>query len=136
MLREMGFLGILRVNPAIISALVFCSMVMLWVFLERAWFYVLYAGWDQKFWEKLKGMVQSGRLHEARSLCVSTKNVFARVFYTAVNSTHLTRADNEDAVMIEKENTCEELRKRLGVFATFSFIAPHSCRRKGTRARS
>jgi biopolymer transport protein ExbB/TolQ len=124
MLMEMGFRGIIKVNPVIISTLLVFSAIMLGFLLERAWFYLAYAGWDEKFWQKLRAAVQAGRLHEARTMCSQSSNVFAKVFYTALSSTHLTRADNEDLVQVEKENMQEKLRSRLGIFATFSFIAP------------
>src|SRR4051794_20689472 len=113
MLRELGFAGIFKVNPAIISVLLVFSVLLMTFFIERAWTFLLYAGWSEEFWRRLKASVQSGRLHEARSMCSQSKNVFARVLHTVISSTHLTRADNEDLTQIEKENTLEKLRKRL-----------------------
>lgn len=124
MLQEMGFIGILKVNPAIILTLLACSVVMFFVLLERTWTYLSIGGWDEKFWQRLRNAVHAGRLHEARAMCADRKNIFARVFYTVINSTHLNRFDNEDMVQIMKENMQEEMRKWLGVFATLSFIAP------------
>lgn len=124
MLKELGFMGIFMVNPAIISTLLLFSVLLLTFFLERSWFFAMHAGWSQEFWHKLKACVRAGRLHEARSLCNQSKNIYAKVFHTAISNTHLTRADNEDMVQIEKENVEEQLRKRLGVFSTLSFISP------------
>lgn len=124
MLRELGFWGIFHVNPAIIGLMLGCSVVLLTFVLERMWYFLLYAGWNDEFWQKLKASIQGGRLHEARSMCAQSKNVFAKVFHVAISSTHLTRADNEDLVQIEKENNLEKLRKRLGIFSTLSFISP------------
>jgi biopolymer transport protein ExbB len=124
MLKELGFMGILKVNPAIISTLMFMSILLLTFVLERAWYFLVYAGWSDDFWNKLKTAVQSGRMHEARVLCSQSKNLFAQTFYSIINSTHLMRADNEDLVQIAKENALEKLRKRLGLFSTLSFISP------------
>jgi biopolymer transport protein ExbB len=124
MLMEMGFMGILKVNPAIIITLLVFSVIMLAFFLERGWVYLKLGSWNNKFWEKLRNAVQAGRLHEARAMCSQSENVYAKVFFTAISNTHLTRADNEDMVQIAKEHGQEVLRKRLGIFATFSFVSP------------
>jgi biopolymer transport protein ExbB len=124
MLRELGFLGIIKVNPAIISTLLFFSILLLTCLLERGIFFIGNAGWSDEFWHRLKAAVQAGRLHEARTLCAQKKNVFAETFLVAVSSTHLTRADNQDMVQIARENALEKLRRRLGVFSTLSFISP------------
>lgn len=124
MLKELGFMGILKVNPAIISTLLFFSVMLLAFILERAWYYLAFAGWSDEFWHKLKASVAAGRLHEARTLCSQSKNVFAEVFHVVLSSTHLNRADNEDLVQIAKENAMEKLKKRLGLFSTLSFISP------------
>ncbi|MCB4756860.1 MAG: MotA/TolQ/ExbB proton channel family protein [Elusimicrobia bacterium] len=123
MLTEMGFMGIIKVNPAIIITLLFFSVLMMTVFIDRLIVFVGIGRWHQAFWEKLKNAVQAGRLHEARTMCQSN-NIYARVFHTAINATHLSRTDNDDLVQITKENMQEKLRKRLGFFATFSFISP------------
>jgi biopolymer transport protein ExbB len=124
MLKELGFIGILNVNPAIISTLLIFSILLLTFVLERAWYFLFYAGWSDEFWHRLKAAVAGGRLHEARTLCSQSKNLFADVFHVVLNSTHLVRADNEDLVNIAKENALEKLRKRLGLFSTLSFISP------------
>lgn len=124
MLREMGFIGIVQVNPGIIISLLVLSVFLMAFFLERSWYYMTAGRWRPSFWQKLRAAVQAGRLHDARNMCADSKNVFSRVFYVAISSTHLSRADNEDLVQIEKENMQEALRKRLGLFATLAFIAP------------
>lgn len=124
MLRELGFMGILRVNPAIISTLLLFSVLLVTFILERFWFYMAYAGWSEDFWNRLKNTVKAGRLHEARNMCAQSKNVFSQVFLVAISSTHLVRADNEDLVQIAKENALEKFRRRLGLFSTLSFISP------------
>jgi len=124
MLMEMGFIGIIKVNPGIIITLLVFSVLMLTVLLDRTIVFIRIATWSQSFWEKMKSMVASGRLHEARTMCANSPNIYARVFHTAISSTHLTRVDNEDLVQITKENMQEKLRKRLGVFATLSFVCP------------
>jgi biopolymer transport protein ExbB len=124
MLRELGFMGILKVNPAIISTLLFFSVLLMAFLIERAWTFLVHAGWSDEFWHRLKASVQSGRLHEARAMCSQSRNVFAQVFHVAISSTHLTRADNEDLVQIAKDNQLDKLRARLGLFSTFSFISP------------
>ncbi|MCG3205861.1 MAG: hypothetical protein KCHDKBKB_02584 [Elusimicrobia bacterium] len=124
MLKELGFMGILKVNPAIISTLLFFSILMLTFLVERLWFYMSYSGWSDDFWQKIKTNVSSGRLHDARTMCAASKNVYAQVFLIAISSTHLSRADNEDLVQIAKENQLEKLRSRLGIFSTLSFISP------------
>lgn len=124
MLKELGFMGIFMVNPAIIGLLLFFSLLMVTFLVERLWFYFSYAGWSDEFWKRLKSTVSSGRLHDARSMCAASKNVFAQTFLVAISSTHLSRADNEDMVQIAKETQLELLRKRLGLFSTLSFISP------------
>jgi biopolymer transport protein ExbB len=124
MLKELGFIGIWNVNPAIISTLLIFSILMLTFLLERFWFYSARAGWSEAFWQRLKSTIQAGRLHEARAMCAQTKNIYAQVFLIAIGSTHLTRADNEDLVQIAKENQMEALRSKLGLFSTLSFISP------------
>jgi biopolymer transport protein ExbB len=121
---EMGFKELFMINPVIISVMIVFSTLLLAFVLERGYTFISYAGWSQSFYLRIKAAVQAGRLHEARSLCAQSKNVFARVFYVALSSTHLTRADNEDLVQIEKEAAQEMLRKRLGLMATLSFISP------------
>lgn len=124
MLKELGFIGIWSVNPAIISTLLLFSILMVTFALERIWFYSARARWDEGFWQRLKSTIQAGRLHEARAMCAQTKNIYAQVFLIAIGSTHLTRADNEDLVQIAKENQLELLRNKLGLFSTLSFISP------------
>ena len=98
MLKELGFIGIWNVNPAIISTLLIFSILMVTFLLERLWFYTARANWSESFWQRLKSTIQAGRLHEARAMCAQTKNIYAQVFLIAISSTHLTRADNEDLV--------------------------------------
>ena len=124
MLKELGFIGIFMVNPLIIGTLLAFSIVLMTFLLERIWTYMRRAGWSEEFWQKVRSSVQAGRLHDARTLCDRTDNVFARVFHTAITSSHLNRADNEDMVQIAKDNELEKLRKRLGLFSTLSFISP------------
>lgn len=124
MLKELGFIGIFKVNPAIISTLLVFSILLLTFLVERAFYYLAYAGWNEDFWRKLKSAVHAGRLHDARAMCAQSKNIYAQVFHVAISSTHLTRADNEDLVQIAKENALEKLRRRLGLFSTLSFISP------------
>jgi biopolymer transport protein ExbB len=124
MLREMGFMGIFMVNPAIISTLLVFSILLMAFFFERTWYFMTHAGWDEAFWRKLKACVTAGRFHEARTMCDQNKNLFARVFFVALNSSQMSKYDNEDLVQIERENSQELLRKRLGLFATLSFISP------------
>lgn len=124
MLKELGFIGIFKVNPAIISTLLFFSILLLTFLAERFWFYMSRAGWSEEFWQRLKNNVSSGRLHDARTMCATSQNVFAQTFLVAISSTHLSRADNEDMVQIAKEGQLELLRKRLGLFSTLSFISP------------
>lgn len=124
MLSELGLIGIIKINPAIVLTMIGLSILLLTFLLERFWCFILYGGWSQSFWNQLKSAVQSGRLHDARTMCANSKNVFARVFYVIISSTHLSREDNEDLAQIEKENAQETLRKRLGMFATLSFISP------------
>lgn len=124
MLKELGFIGILKVNPAIISTLLFFSILLMTFLAERFWFYMSHANWNEEFWQRLKSNVNSGRLHDARSMCAASKNVYAQTFLAAISATHLSRADNEDMVQIAKEGQLELLRKRLGLFSTLSFISP------------
>jgi len=124
MLKQLGFMGIFHVNPAIISILLFFSVLLVTFLMERMWYFLLYAGWSQDVWNQLTSAIRSGRLYEARGLCSQGKNIFTQVFHTAISSTHLSRADNEDLVQIAKENAIERLRRRLGLFSTFSFISP------------
>ncbi len=124
MLKELGFMGILKVNPAIITTLLFFSVLLMTFLLERLWFFMAHTGWSEEFWHRVKNSVASGRLHDARNLCAQSNNVFAQTFLVAISSTHLSRADNEDLVQIAKESQIERLRKRLGLFSTLSFISP------------
>ncbi|MFN0118217.1 MAG: MotA/TolQ/ExbB proton channel family protein [Elusimicrobiota bacterium] len=124
MLRELGFIGIFKVNPLIIGTLMFFSFLMVAFLVERVWYYLSHANWSEEFWKRLKASVQSGHIHEARTMCVQSNNVYAQVFATVLNSTHLDRKDNEELAQISRENQLERLRKRLGLFSTFSFISP------------
>lgn len=124
MLQELGFWGIVRINPAIVLLMLGLSILLVTIFLERTYTFITKAAWSDDFWNELKSVVQSGRLHDARSLCTNSDNVFSKVFFTVISSTHLSRADNEDLAQIEKESQQEILRKRLGFFATLAFISP------------
>jgi biopolymer transport protein ExbB len=124
MFMEMGFQGIMNTNPAIMWTLFVFSVLLLGAVLERAFYYLAYGGWSDAFWKKVSQTVKKGLYHEARTICERSSNVFAQVFRVAVESSHLSRADNEDMVQIAKENMQERLRKRLGLFSTLSFISP------------
>lgn len=124
MFMELGFWGVMKTNPAIMWTLMCFSILVVAFLIERAWVFFIYASWSENFWKKIKQSVARGRLHEARELCGRSKNVFSKVFETVVSNSHLTRADNEDLVQVEKENQQEMLRRRLGLFSTLSFISP------------
>ena len=124
MLTELGFRGIIAINPPIVLTMLFLSILLVTVLLERIWTFLSSARWKESLWKQITDDIRSGRLHDARTLCVNKSNVYARVFYSIINSTNLSRADNEDLAQIEKENQQERLRKRLGLFATLAFVSP------------
>lgn len=124
MLMEMGFRGVIATSPAIMITLLIFSVLLTAFVFERGLCFLLHGGWSDAFWKRLKACVQAGRMHEARSMCEKNRNIFAQVFHTAIGNAHLSRVDNEDLTQIAKENEQERLRKRLGLFATLSFISP------------
>ncbi len=72
MVMGMGFKEVVAINPAIVLSMLFLSILLVGILLERAWTFLSEAGWSDGFWNQLKNIVQSGRLHDARTMCAST----------------------------------------------------------------
>jgi biopolymer transport protein ExbB len=75
-------------------------------------------------WERIIGLVREKRLRDAIALCEVSSGVFAKIFKAGLEGSLVSRLDAEDGMVIEKEESQEILRKRVGLFGTISFISP------------
>lgn len=123
-MMQMGFKEWFMVNPPIISTILVFSVLLAAFTLERMWVFRVEAKFPKELWDRLVGLVRERKLRDAMALCEGTPGVFARVFRAGLEGALVSRLDAEDAMVIEKEEGQEILRKRVGLFGTISFISP------------
>jgi biopolymer transport protein ExbB len=114
----------MKSSPAIMGTLLLFSILIVAYTFERWWVFHREARLGRKFWDELSGLVRAGNLGEAVALCGRTGGVFARIFAEGIQGAQVSRNDAEDAMMIQKEEGQELLRRRLGIFGTLSFVSP------------
>ncbi|MFH1378809.1 MAG: MotA/TolQ/ExbB proton channel family protein [bacterium] len=123
-MMHLGFVEFVKTSPMVIGVLIFFSVMMVAYAIERWWVFKSKARFDEQFWQRITNFVLQDRLKDAISLCEVTKNVYAEIFRAGIDASQFSRQDAEDSMVIQKEECQEELRKRLGLFGTFSFISP------------
>lgn len=121
---HLGLKEFVMTSPYVISTLMFFSVMMIAYAIERWWVFKTRGTFDQEFWQRISNFVIQGRLKDAVSLCEVTPTVYAEIFRAGIETSKFSRADSEDSMVIQKEECQEELRKRLGLFGTLSFISP------------
>jgi biopolymer transport protein ExbB len=121
---QMGFREFVMTSPFVICTLLFFSVIMLAFALERIWFFVSEGKFDPRFWQRVAGVIRQGRVKEALALCEATGGLYAKLYKAGIESSHLSRTDVEDILIVKREEAQEALRRRLSVFGTFSFISP------------
>jgi biopolymer transport protein ExbB len=120
----MGFKEWFMVNPPIISTILVFSALLVAFTLERFWVFSREAKFPRELWERIIGLVREKRLRDAIALCEVSSGVFAKIFKAGLEGSLVSRLDAEDGMVIEKEESQEILRKRVGLFGTISFISP------------
>lgn len=123
-MSQMGFLEWYNVNPPIITTILVFSILVVAFTLERFWVFRKEAKFPRELWDRILGLIREKRLRDAIALCEVSSGVFARVFKAGLEGSLVSRLDAEDAMVIEKEEGQEVLRKRVGLFGTISFISP------------
>ncbi len=121
---HLGFKGLFLISPYVIGTLTFFSVMMIAYSIERWLEFKNEGKFDQGFWQRISSFVLQNRLKDAISLCEVTRGVFAKIFKAGIEASQFSRQDSEDSMVIQKEECQEELRKRLGLFGTLSFVSP------------
>lgn len=121
---HLGFKGLFMTSPYVIGVLLFFSVMMLAYAVERWWVFKHHGTFDEHFWQRINNFVLQSRLKDAISLCEVTPGVFAQIFKSGIEAAQFSRQDAEDSMVIQKEECQEDLRKRLGLFGTLSFVSP------------
>jgi len=121
---HLGFWGLMQTSPGVMWTIFIFSVLMTAYAIERWWVYNREGRFDHRFWQRITAFILQNRMKDAISLCEVSPGVFPRIFKAAIEASQFSRQDAEDSMVIQKEECQEELRKRLGVFGTISFISP------------
>lgn len=121
---HLGFKGLFMTSPYVIGVLLFFSVMMVAYAIERWWVFKNNGTFNEQFWQRINNFVLQNRLKDAISLCEVTSGVFAQMFKSGIEAAQFSRQDSEDSMVIQKEECQEDLRKRLGLFGTLSFVSP------------
>lgn len=121
---HLGFKGIFMTSPWVISVLLVFSILMVAYAIERWWVFRAEGTFDEQYWQRTSSFILQNRIKDAISLCEVTQGVYAKIFKAGIEAAQFSRQDSEDSMVIQKEECQEMLRRRLGLFGTFSFISP------------
>lgn len=123
-MMQMGFKEWFMVNPPIITTILVMSVLVLAFSIERWIVFSRQTRFPRRIWNKVVELVLAQRIQDAIGVLENAGGLYARVFKACLEGALLSRVDAEDAMVIEKEDAQELLRRRVGLFGTVSFIAP------------
>ncbi|MFH1282209.1 MAG: MotA/TolQ/ExbB proton channel family protein [bacterium] len=121
---NLGFKAFFMSSPIIMGILLVCSVGVVWFGLERFIYFAANSRFPKSLWKKLIPLVRDGKIQDAISVCSNNDSPYSRIFLAGLEKAHLSRADVEDSMTVQKEEVQELFRKRLGIFGTLSFVSP------------
>jgi len=101
-----------------------CSLVAMWVFIERFWSFRRASVNAAEFTAGIRNLVQNKRITEAITLCTETPGPVAAVLRTALLSHGLSKEEIEEAIERAARYELPRLEHNLAVIATLARVAP------------
>lgn len=123
-MHELTFIEMMKIS-LVMPVLLFLSVVLVFVFLERLIFYARMASIDGHLFKRIKDMVLAGRFQDAAHIASSGRGLVAQALEALLNASHSKkRADMDNILTLYFQRTQSLLGRRLGLFGTLSFISP------------
>ncbi len=123
-MKELSFWGILQIS-LVMPVLLFLSVVMMGVFIERVLFFARMGRIDPVLFKNIKEYVVGGKLKEAETLAGQGRGLIAEGLKAVLTASHSKdRAEMDHVLTLYFQRTQSLLTRRLGVFGTISFISP------------
>jgi biopolymer transport protein ExbB len=124
----LGLKDIWLSSPAIMTVLFACSILMIATAIERWWCYSRDGNLEQRLWTTIKRFMVAKDL---KSAGVQVKYGHSRiaialreVFQMMIEKPHGWEENAQDIWHLRRDESTEQLRRRLVVFGTLSFVTP------------
>ncbi len=101
-----------------------CSLVALWVFIERFWHFRRASINAAEFTAGIRNLIRNKRITESITLCTETPGPVAAVLRTALLSHGLARTKIEEAIERAARYELPRLEHNLAVLATLARVTP------------
>lgn len=123
-MKELSFWGIVQIS-LVMPVLLFLSVVMVGVFIERVLFFARMANIDPILFKNIKEYLVGGKLKEAEAMAGQGKGLIAEALQAVLAASHSKdRSEMDHVLTLYFQRTQSLLTRRLGVFGTLSFISP------------
>jgi biopolymer transport protein ExbB len=122
--QKISFLQLFKEGGVLMIPLLLCSLLLVYVFVER-WMAINKASGDDKlFMPLIKERILSNNLAEARSLCNSNNSAVARIIEKGINRTGKPIDQIERAMEATGKLEVYKMEKNLSILSTLAGIAP------------
>ncbi|NCX96435.1 MAG: MotA/TolQ/ExbB proton channel family protein [Chitinophagia bacterium] len=122
--EEISLIHLIQEGGVLMIPLLFCSLIMVYVFIERWMFLRKAIAGEDTFMARLKEEIKRGDLSGAKLTCKNTPALLARIIEKALNSI----GKPIDAIEKSMENTGKfqvyAMEKNLSILSTITAIAP------------
>ncbi len=123
-MHEMTFMEMVKISW-VIPIMIFLSVLLIMVFLERVIFYWNNAQVDAGLFKKIKNAILAGKIDEAKQLAASAKGLVAQAMEAIIIATQGKNKEHLDSILaLYYQRVQSLLSRRLGLFGTLSFISP------------
>ena len=122
--QKISLLQLLKEGGLLMIPLLLCSLVMVYVFIERWMAIKKTSGDDKLFMPLVRERILSNNLAEARSLCISNNSAVARIIEKGINRTGKPIDQIERAMEATGKLEVYKMEKNLSVLSSLVVIAP------------
>jgi len=122
--QKISLLQLLKEGGLLMIPLLLCSLVMVYVFIERWMAIKKTSGDDKLFMPLVRERILSNNLAEARSLCISNNSAVARIIEKGINRTGKPIDQIERAMEATGKLEVYKMEKNLSVLSSLVIIAP------------
>jgi biopolymer transport protein ExbB len=123
-MHEMTFMEMMRIS-LVMPVLLFLSIVLVAVFLERLIYFSKNAKIDVGLFKELKKSVLAGKVAEAQQMASEGKGLIAQAMESILIAAKAKKSAELDNILgLYYQRIQSLLGRRLGLFGTFSFISP------------
>lgn len=101
-----------------------CSIIALAVFIERLWVLQRKKVIPPTLFANVKGLVDKGKISEARTLCDANNSSIAKVLSSVLNTGYTTKIELKEAVEDAGKREIRLLEKRVGILGVIAGVGP------------